>query len=690
MNLIKLSYFLYFIFLPILIFSQGKEANNWYFGGNAGITFNTSPPTSLLDGQLNTEEGCATISDSDGNLLFYTDGSTIYTKSHTIMQNGSGLWGNSSSTQSGVIVPVPNNPDQFYVFTVESNLQLPNTRMAYSLVDLTYNSGLGKVTSKNNLLFSPSSEKIAAVRKTGTSDIWVIGRKSHSNRYSAYLVTQSGVTNPPVYSFIGKLPTEDGDNLGYLKPSADGTKIVNALQNSGIIEIFDFNDQTGVLSNLISLEKPYYKFMYGIEFSPSGRYLYAKTYYQTPQLFQFDLSSGNQTTILNSEYIIETSTFNIDGALQIGSDGRIYSSPKDGYYLGIIENPEAQGPDVIYTKDGIYLGGRKSKLGLPTFIQSYFLASDFTYENVCFGEITQFNITNTANIQSVLWNFDDPSSGSNTSTNLNPTHEFSSAGTYTVTLEMTYPSSVEETEVEIEIFDSPAPDIGNNYTICSGQNLILDPGNGYFAYEWQDGSTNQTYTVTTSGTYSVEVTNSSGCKGSDDAQVVMTPLPNAYAVTGGGIYCEGETGPEIELSDSDIGITYELILNSFPTGNEKNGTGSGISFGQITAEGNYTVKATTNNDCEEMMASSVDVVMILNPILFDISIGGSFCHGEDGIPITLKQSELGVLYKLYKDGNPTIISFTGTGFLIDFGMFDTPGAYTILADKNLCTEWMNG
>jgi len=68
------------------MYSQ-KEANIWYFGENAGLDFNSGVPVALLDGQLNTREGCATISDKNGNLLFYTDGITVWNRSHKIMQN---------------------------------------------------------------------------------------------------------------------------------------------------------------------------------------------------------------------------------------------------------------------------------------------------------------------------------------------------------------------------------------------------------------------------------------------------------------------------------------------------------------------------------------------------------------------------------------------------------------------------
>jgi len=101
-----ISIFYMFLLSIITVFSQ-NEGNIWYFGTNAGLDFNSGSPIMLADGMLNTFEGCATISDSDGDLLFYTDGMVVYNKNHVIMPNGSGLLGNSSSTQSGIIVKKP-------------------------------------------------------------------------------------------------------------------------------------------------------------------------------------------------------------------------------------------------------------------------------------------------------------------------------------------------------------------------------------------------------------------------------------------------------------------------------------------------------------------------------------------------------------------------------------------------------
>src|SRR5687768_1932810 len=85
--------------LPLFSFSQ-KEANIWFFGTNAGLDFNSGSPVAITGGMINTHEGCASVCDANGDLLFYSDGITVWNKNHQVMPNGSGLSGDYSSTQS--------------------------------------------------------------------------------------------------------------------------------------------------------------------------------------------------------------------------------------------------------------------------------------------------------------------------------------------------------------------------------------------------------------------------------------------------------------------------------------------------------------------------------------------------------------------------------------------------------------
>ena len=148
----KLIYSLFLLFSWVS-FTQ-NEANIWYFGENAGLDFNNSNPIPLLDGQLNSEEGSTVMSDVNGELLFYTDGVTVWNKQHQVMLNGNGLNGHQSSFQSSIIIPKPANTDIYYIFTTDSDVN--SKGLQYSEVDMSLDNGLGLITSvKNRLLHTP-------------------------------------------------------------------------------------------------------------------------------------------------------------------------------------------------------------------------------------------------------------------------------------------------------------------------------------------------------------------------------------------------------------------------------------------------------------------------------------------------------------------------------------------------------
>ncbi|TXD61817.1 T9SS type B sorting domain-containing protein [Polaribacter sp. IC066] len=369
------------IFFALNGFSQ-KEANFWYFGENAGLDFTSNPPD-ILNSSLSTDEGSASISNSEGILQFYTDGSTVFNSTGAIMDNGTGLLGDSSSAQSAIIVPKPLNSNIYYVFTVgrQQNRNLGNG-VAYSTVDMTLNSGLGGVTSKNIFLNGSSNarEKITSVRGDACNTFWVI--TSDINNFYAYLITDSGVINNAQKS----LHNNNLTNLrGYLKISPDGKTLVNASANSGTY-IFDFNASNGEITNGGSLSSLSYD-GYGVEFSRDGQKLYISTGtfsqfnnnsgVRNPpdyaSISQFNLESRNITDINTSIKLIYDTNSGYRGALQLASNGKIYYARSRTSFLGVINSPEKDASEVNFIEDGLNLGGKISTEGLPPFIQSFFL-----------------------------------------------------------------------------------------------------------------------------------------------------------------------------------------------------------------------------------------------------------------------------------------------------------------------------
>src|SRR6476620_12123887 len=218
-----------------------KQTNFWYFGTLAGLDFNSGVPVALTNSPVNTNEGTAVISDAAGNLLFYTDGMQVWDKTNTQMPNGSGLFGDISTTQSALIIPDPGNSNLFYIFTIDDE----GGDLYYSVVNMTLNSGNGDVTTKNVLLLSGMTEKLTAVHHCNNHDIWVTAHKNGTNTFASYLVTNAGI-DPPVLSSTGTVHT---DVHGQMKFSTDGNRIACAIGYQDITEFFDFDKSTGIITN---------------------------------------------------------------------------------------------------------------------------------------------------------------------------------------------------------------------------------------------------------------------------------------------------------------------------------------------------------------------------------------------------------------------------------------------------------
>lgn len=498
----SISLFL-FLILTFTVTQQSyaqKEAAIWYFGYGAGLDFNSGNPVALTNGKLFTNEGSTSISDKNGNLLFYTDGSIVYDKTHQIMPNGSGLLGHRSSTQSAIIVPKPKDPNIYYIFTVDEpnpkNVDLdpandedaPNSGLNYSEVDLRLNGGLGDIVpSKKNIqlitydtnnsedLKFKCSEKITAVQHSDGVSFWMITH--FKNTFYSFKISNTGVNQTPVRTILSQNIPLGGYNtnaIGYLKASPNGKKIAMAnmavkesntpningqvIRNTGNVLLYNFDATSGILSNEIKIldnSNPY-----GIEFSPKSSKLYVSfNKYNSlnggslgSSLIQFDLKKSD---ILNSVQVINSNNY-VAGALQLAIDEKIYragysSTDDNNSKLSVINNPEADGVNCNYIQNKIDLKSGLSKLGLPPFITSLFLYT-FDYEFNCFGQNTHFYINSTETIDSVLWNFGDGS----ISNDKDAHHQYAKAGDYKVTLTKTVNGENREPiERIITIYENP-------------------------------------------------------------------------------------------------------------------------------------------------------------------------------------------------------------------------------------------
>ena len=511
-----------FLLASSLAFAQG-EANNWYFGQRAGIRFNgDGTVTPLPGGQISTTEGCSSMSDALGNLLFYTDGRSVWDRNHLRMPNanynaGTGLLGDPSSTQSGIIVPKKGDPNIYYVFTVDephhqNAMAFPNqftgtyfepsgilgtiptdddgfnNGLNYSIIDLSVNGAngsVGDVTTRNVhlLTYDPAnpdeakykcSEKITAVKTANGSGYWVVTH--FLDKFYAFKVDAMGVSTTPVVTQIEPMVTQNGyrrNSIGYLKASPDGQKLAVAhLQRAtvegsettnGAVYLYDFNDATGVVSNPVIVKNNVGP--YGIEFSPEAKFLYVSYSQQSSVtgLQQYDLLAANipasETTILASAS---------QGALQLGPNGKIYHAVNGTQFLGVINAPEEAGTLCDFQQFGqqAATGTARTVLGLPPFITSLFSATIQT-ANTCLGQSTTFQLNVNKPFDTVSWNFGD---GSAASTETTPSHTYAAAGTYTVVADVTRQGEVTQVSMDVTITAIPVANIAPAITLCDTGN----------------------------------------------------------------------------------------------------------------------------------------------------------------------------------------------------------------------------
>ena len=100
------------------------------------------------------------------------------------------------------------------------------------------------------------------------------------------------------------------------------------------------------------------------------------------------------------------------------------------------------------------------------------------------------------------------------------------ADTFYIASAQKYPGCYVSDTINIKVFSSPSIHLGNDTTLCAGQSLTLNSGNGFASYAWSNGATSQQVTVNKKGIYFVRATAANSCVSSDTLEILnITPLP---------------------------------------------------------------------------------------------------------------------------------------------------------------------
>jgi hypothetical protein len=393
-------------------------ANQWYFGEHAGLDFNETPPVALADGnQMFSAEGCATISDSDGNLVFYTNGNTVWNKDHEVMTvldtvGGLYLGGDSTAVQGAMILPFMDDETMYYIFSAEEVYGDGNYDITYAIVDMKEDSAKGAVILKNLPLAENMVEKITATGFTTSS--WLTLREFGNNNFRTHLVSDQGigaVTHTPMGEVLYEQFPERAE--GYMKYNVGTTFLVNAIPGPNQIEIIDFDFTLGRYSNARLIETNETDPLYGVELAGGGTKLYVTT---ANKLIQYDLDSlntPNEITDITDSKFEGYNTTGTMGALQRGPNGVIYMAVDGASSVQSINSPNSDDAGATYDPTGIDLLGATSRLGLPNFTQqtgSPPTPASLSYINACLGQETQLFATGTSTMDEFFWTFDSTAS----------------------------------------------------------------------------------------------------------------------------------------------------------------------------------------------------------------------------------------------------------------------------------------
>lgn len=470
-----------FFLLIVATVNAQNETNHWFFGNQAYLQFTNTTVENKSGSSLSAVNGTSSISDFKGDLLFYTDGASIYNKSGGVIRPSGGgpgpqpppLNADLNSSQSCLIVPIPKSTNRYYIFTVNSNEEL-----FYSVVDMSLNGGFGELVEINKKIASNIAGKMSAVHHKNGEHIWlaVNGKKNKDDRaydlFHSYLIDETS---------ISLIETKEDNTFsifeakGQMKFSPNAQKLAFASTTGAIV--FDFDSSTGKLGDYRrvvlshpddgpgAVTKPH-----GIAFSNDSRFIYfdSDDPFGGSRLAQFDILKDRNAQV----FFIQRSK--AAGSLQLGRDGKIYNAVYNSADLNggsnsvsVINNPLGiDEGEIDFQEIGVALNPNTSIVGLPNFVQSFFrtrIALNFA----CVGEPSEIFIDSyTTNISNVEWDFGD----GNTSTEIKPMHTFNAPGTYLVKARASINGNIINLAKNINVFLSPQLNNNQKLIECDNDN----------------------------------------------------------------------------------------------------------------------------------------------------------------------------------------------------------------------------
>ena len=353
---------------------EWPSQRNWFIAPNlySGIIVNmkTMGVTSVggPGNAVTSYEGVSAASNDKGELLFYTNGRSLWTKTGSsvtktysgLLTGNEGGMSNGSATQGVITVRHPLDRGRYWVVTTDDALGSTKGMNAFSF------DTLGNLLSGPTRLGSfRTSEGISAALHSNGIDVWVTCLASGTGKFHTFLLKCNGFEMESVVSSIGPNVTS-GKERGGIAFSWDGEFLAQAHPNwwpdgDKIVSIYKFNKTTGQLYDAKNVSGAWGS-PYDITWSPNNKRVYVSM--QNNSIHYLDISSWDETSIKNSW--TSTGVSSKFTAIEVGYDGSLYLShgQAGGGYLKKMNGD--LNTATSFTTSNIAGTSGMSHLGLPT------------------------------------------------------------------------------------------------------------------------------------------------------------------------------------------------------------------------------------------------------------------------------------------------------------------------------------
>ncbi|MBL7765023.1 MAG: T9SS type A sorting domain-containing protein [Chitinophagaceae bacterium] len=408
-----------FMVMNMSLYAQEKKRNNiWTLGFSPTAVFNFNGTNLQID-SFNLpalSSGNTTISDTSGNLLFFSCGFALLNKEGQLMGNGldvncpdGNILANYYSHRSifdQTCIAIPKKGNTYYVFSTGMTDSVANNYLNqvytefdvlnYSIVDMDSNAGKGKVVEKNKILVDDQHYvncALTAVKHSNGKDWWLVKADCVNHRYQEFIVREDTILGPYYQTIVDTGGFCAFNSQIYF--SEDGNKFASSIYGSvdsisGVpyydfnrVELYDFDRCTGQITFNNYYRVPYDTSSYpnndyksGICFSPDGKLLYMSNLYTIYQIDLLDTNKYNASLISGPDTLL--SVFPWYNQMACGPDGKLYVGNFGGSrkYMSYIDKPNVKGLGCDFIPQGVWQP--YTNLLSPPNMPNYGLGKDTT------------------------------------------------------------------------------------------------------------------------------------------------------------------------------------------------------------------------------------------------------------------------------------------------------------------------